>query len=76
MESGSESMRASIYHELGHYRLDRTFRGQSFSWSEVRSISEYGRTNMQEYFAEWYSQYRTYGDKGIPEDLLKIFKSI
>jgi hypothetical protein len=74
--TGPKSMESSIYHELGHYRMDKTFKGKTFSWSELRSVSEYGRTNMQEYFAEWYSQYRSYGEYGIPKDLLEIFKSL
>jgi SPP1 gp7 family putative phage head morphogenesis protein len=70
------AIQSTVYHELGHYRMYKTWKDQSYSWSTLRSISEYGRTNQVEYFAEWYSQYRTYGEKGVPEDLLKMFKSI
>ena len=47
-----------------------------FNYNKARSISEYGRTNKSEYFAEWFSHYRMRGAKGVPEDLLTIFKSI
>ena len=75
-KTGAESMESTIYHELGHYRMDRTFKNKSFSFDEARSISEYGRTNRSEYFAEWYSHYKSYGEKNVPKDLLDIFKSL
>lgn len=76
IESVSESLKATVFHELGHYRQFKTI-GQNkyFSFNKAKSISEYGRTDSGEYFAEWYSQYRMFGEKDIPEDLLKLFKS-
>ncbi len=74
-KTGAKSMESTVYHELGHYRMERSAGGKYFSSNPINSISEYGRTNHSEYFAEWYSQYRTYGEKNIPKDLLEIFKS-
>lgn len=74
--NGLNAMKSTIFHELGHYRYYKTFKNEYFAWSKARSISEYGRTNISEYFAEWFNQYMTYGENGVPKELLKIFKSI
>ena len=75
MKSEEESLRATVYHELGHYRKERTKDIPYFNYTKAKSVSEYGRTNHDEYFAEWYSQYRSHGEKDIPKDLLTIFKN-
>lgn len=70
-----QSLKATIHHELGHYR-ERVLNNPSHSFDKKSSVSEYGRTSRTEYFAEWYSHYRMNGEKGVPNDLLKIFKSL
>jgi hypothetical protein len=65
-----------ITHEMGHYRHFQQLDKEFFHFSKARSISEYGRTNEKEYFAEWYAQYRMHGSDGVPDDLLKIFKKL
>jgi len=72
-----DGLKAIVTHEIGHYRHYKKVGLQKyFNFKEKLSISEYGRTNFKEYFAEWYTHFRMKGEKGVPEDLLKIFKSI
>lgn len=67
-----------ILHEIGHLRMRHlTNNGKGrFYFNPKNSVSEYGRTDKKEYFAEWYAYYRLFGENDIPKDLLKIFKSI
>lgn len=72
-----EQLRATVVHELGHHRHYELYDArQDFDFNKAGSISVYGRTNHKEYFAEWYTQYRLYGENGVPEDMLKLFKGV
>lgn len=77
VEDSSEALGITLTHEIGHLRHYRQIGlNNYFRFKEELSISEYGRTNSKEYLAEWYAQYRTYGDKGVPSDLLELFKKL
>lgn len=72
-----KSLKSTVTHEIGHYRHYETLGLKTkFSSLEADSVSDYGRTNNKEYFAEWFSQYRMHGPEGVPEDILKLFKQI
>lgn len=72
-----DSLGATIVHEMGHYRHFKQLNETSFfKFSEKLSISEYGRTNPKEYLAEWYTHFRINGEKDVPSDLLKLFKTL
>ncbi len=66
-------VQAEIWHEIGHYVDNKT--GQQ-RFKEGNFISEYCKDMRGEEFAEWYSYYKMNGEKGVPADLLKIFKSV
>lgn len=75
--TSAESLKATMTHELGHYRHYKTLNlSTAFEFNKVKSITEYGMTNFKEYFTEWFTQYRLKGEKGVPEDLLTLFKKI
>lgn len=68
---------STMTHELGHSRHYQFWEGrENFSFTKKGSVSEYGRTNHKEYFAEWFVQYRLFGPDGVPSDLLKLFEGI
>jgi hypothetical protein len=72
-----EAMGSTLTHEIGHYRHFKQLNTTRLTgYSQRKSVSEYGRTNNYEYLAEWYTYYRYYGEKGVPEPLLKLFKSL
>lgn len=75
-EDKGKSLKATIHHEVGHYRQERQLKGEYWSSQPKSSVSEYGRTNKGEYFSEWYSHYRMNGEKDVPEDILKLFKKL
>lgn len=72
-----EVLKARITHELGHFRHFKTVGEQvQFVFNKAHSVSEYGRTNRNEYFAEWFASYRLRGKDGVPADLLALFEGI
>lgn len=76
-EDQVESLGVTFIHEIGHFRhfkqLSET-RGVGFK--QIKSVSEYGRTNYKEYLAEWYAHFRVYGPEGVPELLIKLFNTL
>lgn len=68
-----QQVRAEIWHEIGHYVDNKTGR---LRFKEGNFISEYCKDMRGEEFAEWFSYYKMHGEKGVPADLLKIFKSV
>jgi SPP1 gp7 family putative phage head morphogenesis protein len=88
--NASERIANTITHEIGHLR-DYTNKNHImwngfgekpnqegkivWKWDSKDIPSQYAKTNKREYFAEWYTQYRTYGETGVPKDLLKVFES-
>ncbi|MDE6080105.1 MAG: hypothetical protein K2G35_08590, partial [Duncaniella sp.] len=72
-EDVKKQVQAEIWHEIGHYVDHKT--GQ-LRFKEGNFISEYCKDMRGEEFAEWFSYYKMNGEKGVPADLLKIFKSI
>ena len=53
-----DSTLTTVTHEIGHHR-QRMLNYPDTGFSEISAISEYGRENFHEYFAEWYAAYRT-----------------
>lgn len=77
METAEDSLKATVIHELGHYRHYRHIGiSTRFDYDPAKSVSEYGRTNNREYLAEWFVQYRLNGEQDVPKDMLKLFKEI
>ena len=76
-EDKAKALGVTFTHEIGHYRHFKQL-GETniLGFNKKLSISEYGRTNPKEYIAEWYTQYRIFGPEGVPEILLKLFKSL
>ena len=73
----NKGLYATITHELGHHRhMDLLDSNMSFDYDIASSVSEYGKTNNLEYFAEWFAHYRLNGEKDVPADILQLFKSI
>ena len=72
-EDVKKQVQAEIWHEIGHY-IDHKTGQQRFK--EGNFISEYCKDTRDEEFAEWFSYYKMNGEKGVPDDLLKIFKSV
>lgn len=72
-EDIKQQVQAEIWHEIGHYVDHRTGRQR---FKEGNFISEYCKDMRGEEFAEWFSYYKMNGEKGVPSDLLKIFKSV
>lgn len=68
-----QQVQAEIWHEIGHYVDHKTGR---MKFKEGNFISEYCKDMRGEEFAEWFSYYKMHGEKGVPADLLKIFKSV
>jgi len=76
-ENQIDALGSTFTHEIGHYRHFKQLGETRFlGYSKLRSVSEYGRTNDKEYLAEWYTHYRYFGEQGVPEVLLKLFKSL
>lgn len=76
MKTRGESINATITHEMGHYRDYKQLRGsgQHFSFKPSDAVSDYGKTDKEEYFAEGYANY-FHGKKGnTPTQLLNIFE--
>ena len=72
-----ESLNLTTTHELGHYRHYKTIgEKEHFPFNVKESVSEYGRTNRKEYFAEWFTYYRKNGEEGVPKPMLELFKKI
>lgn len=65
-------------HELGHHLHLSRFKeiDHLFEFNRMTVPSEYAMTNKKEYFAEWYAHYMEYGDRNVPQDILKVFKMI
>lgn len=76
--SEEESTYRTMTHELGHHRHYQLFNASSarFKFDPSQSVSEYGKTNSKEYFAELYTEYRVNGSARIPDDILKLFKEV
>lgn len=72
-EDVKKQVQAEIWHEIGHYVDHKTGRQR---FKEGNFISEYCKDMRGEEFAEWFSFYKMNGKKGVPADLLKIFKSV
>ena len=72
-EDVKKQVQAEIWHEIGHYVDHKTGRQR---FKEGNFISEYCKDMRGEEFAEWFSYYKMHGEKGVPADLLKIFKSV
>lgn len=68
-----QQVQAEIWHEIGHYVDNKTGR---LKFNEGNIISEYSKDARGEEFAEWFSYYKMNGEKDVPADLLKIFKSV
>lgn len=66
-----EQMQARTWHEIGHHIDDRLGRPR---FAEGNFISEYSKDMRGEEFAEWFSHYKMRGAKGVPADLLRIFR--
>lgn len=76
-DDGIEALRRTVTHELGHYRHYKTVgTDEYFPYQPINSVTEYGRTNREEFFAEWFTSYRTFGEQNVPEYMLKLFKKI
>lgn len=65
-------------HEIGHHlHLSRKKEiDHLFEFNSRTVPSEYALMNKKEYFAEWYAYYQEYGEKDVPQDILKVFKMI
>jgi len=75
LKDKASQVKADVTHELGHYYDNISeATGKGLYKDYIKEISVYGASDKQEYFAEWFVQYRLHGSKGVPEDLLKIFK--
>jgi hypothetical protein len=79
------SFNAVVLHEIGHSRWYDLIENPKYKnkykdlefmiqFDVKNAPSEYATTNVKEYFAEWYSYWRMFGDKNVPNDLLTIFK--
>jgi len=76
-EDRIEALGVTFTHEIGHYRHFKQLNETGIlGFNKKLSISEYGRTNQKEYFAEWYTYWRLFGDENVPNILLKLFKSL
>lgn len=72
-----ESFQMLITHEIGHMRHYKDLNVNDYiQWKPSAANSDYGKTNVKEYLAEWYTQYRHRGPNGVPNNLLSLFKSI
>lgn len=68
---------ATITHEIGHFRhYEQIGIKAKFHFTKQKSVTEYGETNFKEYLVEWYTYWRLKGEKGVPSDLLKLFKAL
>jgi len=74
--TSSESLHTTIIHEIGHHRHDLLFKESVKEFKISNPFTQYSGTNKLEYFAEWYAKYRKDGANGVPEDMLKLFKTI
>ena len=69
---------ATTFHEVGHSHYFKALtkdQRRLFEFDYKNSISDYGMTNREEYFAEWYAHYKM-GGTGVPDDLLILFKTL
>ncbi len=70
-------VKATAIHEIGHYRHFKTLgRKMPYIIDKNKILTEYSAANKEEYFAEFYYEWRINGDKNIPPDLLKLFKEL
>jgi hypothetical protein len=70
-EDSNTALKSTIHHEIGHNKHFKVIgEGKFRNYSKQESISDYGESNHFEYFAEWYSYYRMFGSKGVPENVL------
>jgi hypothetical protein len=71
---------AILRHEIGHHRDHvnnfTSYYQQKFQTNEKYLPSKYANSLDSEYFAEMYTKWRMEGDSEIPEDILKLFKSL
>jgi hypothetical protein len=76
-EDPNISLKATVHHEIGHNRHFKEINSERFNnYKKANSITEYGESNHYEYFAEWYSQYRMNGEKGVPSDIMYAIKNL
>jgi hypothetical protein len=76
-EDSNISLNATVHHEIGHNRHFKSIGKEKFkNYEKAKSITEYGETDHYEYFAEWYAQYRMYGEKGVPTEVLTAIKNL
>jgi len=47
-----------------------------FNFDPRKSITKNGESMQEEYWADWFTQYRLKGPKGVPEDILTLFRGI
>jgi len=80
-DSVGDKMKSLTSHEIGHshhLHHDASTYGPNYrpAWFDQKiSVSEYGRSSAQEYYAEWFAQYKMQGSKDIPAEMLKLFKA-
>ena len=72
-----DSIKNTTTHEYGHHRHYSKYReyNSNFVFNKNTVPTVYAKTNREEYFTEWFTHWRLNGDEGVPNDLLKIFKS-
>lgn len=76
-KSDEEAFEMLMTHEIGHYRHYKNIGEKTnFNFNKKNAISDYGAYNDKEYLAEWFTYYRHFGEKNVPQDLLKLFKEI
>lgn len=75
--NGLKAMQMTMVHEIGHYRHFHQLRHAKVTFRKAWSFSEYGKTDMDEYFTEWYTYWRKGGKENIiPKQLLELFKQL
>lgn len=88
-KSSDDRMKSVVYHEIGHLRLREQYLGQKTSasysdWKDLRlgndyhghDISDYGKINEDEYFAEWYSAYKMNSRIKLPDQVAAVINTI
>lgn len=76
-EDANVSLKATVHHEIGHNRHLKSIGEDKFrNYQKSKSITAYGESNHLEYFAEWYAQYRMYGENGVPTEVLTAIKNL
>lgn len=76
-QTNGESFEMLFTHEMGHNRHYKQIGIKTtYTTNESDAPSDYAKTNHKEYLAEMYVKFRHFGDAGIPDDILKLFKNL